>query len=98
MITKISRDFALFLKENKIYTNFLRYTRDKNIGKLSIRSFDWHSTSEGYTFWREVAKEYDELLSKRLEEYWTDSYVKNKESNFIKTYGNYQRPKDFKNY
>jgi hypothetical protein len=69
MITKISRDVALFLKENKIYTNFLRSTRDKNIGKLSIRSFDWHNTSEGYMFWREVAKEYDERLSKLREEY-----------------------------
>lgn len=78
MITKISRDFALFLKENKIYTNFLRYNRYKNIGMLSLRSFDWKNTSEGYAFWRGVAKEYDERLSKRLEEYWMDNYGRNK--------------------
>ena len=86
MNSKISKDLAFFLKENKLYTNFLRYTRSKNETLITLNSFDWHNTKEGYLFWREVSKEYTEQLKRQLLQHWAEIYGwRNK---LINTYGN----------
>jgi hypothetical protein len=87
MSSRISKDLAFFLKKKKLYTSFLRYTRQKNSTLITLTSFDWHHTEEGYLFWREVSDEYTHRLSMQLRDYWAERYGwRNK---IVNTYGNY---------
>ena len=82
MNSKISRDLAYFLKEKKVYTKFLKYTRTINVTSLNIRSFNWTDTVEGYSFWNEIDKAYYNRLCEKLQEYWQKNYGSN---NLLKT-------------
>ena len=58
MITRISRELAHFLKSKGLYTNFMKYNRCSEHCMVSLLTFDWNKTAEGYTFWEKISTEY----------------------------------------
>lgn len=69
MITRISRELAHFLKSKGLYTNFMKYNRCSELRMVSLLTFDWNKTAEGYMFWEKISSEYSTYLASKTYAY-----------------------------